>query len=220
MTRFRIKLPEEDYEEIGFHRASPKKVGQVFRLLIDPPDGEKQKQLHDQLEFGTHRCYGEDGKIYLSRHGIAEEMKWGNPTNASRKIKPLKTNRNNNNEDLSLEIDIYLLEKKKGLNNTKCWRVDKEKIAKSLISATEEHFFELSEEEKNLIEETVDEIDWSRPVLFSEKDDSVYYMLLDNFYHKLKKYRDRREEKTVDENMLNELIKKYKENSNSDSRTY
>lgn len=53
MTRFRVKLLEEDYEEIGFHRTSPKKVAQVFRLLIDPPDREKQKQLHEKLDFGT-----------------------------------------------------------------------------------------------------------------------------------------------------------------------
>jgi len=111
-----IELPEKDYEKIGLHRTTIASINRVLRVLVDPPDGEKQKQLHGDGEFSTHRCYDEDGNIYLSRHGIAEKMGWDNPRYASRALKPMKASPSNMNKGFKMSINMYLLEMKRGIN--------------------------------------------------------------------------------------------------------
>lgn len=209
MSHLRIELSDEEVEELGLEGLSMTKLNKVFRFLINPDDGEKKKQFHDQLDVEDYREYDDEGNVYVSRYCIAEEMGWGADT-ASTYWNVLRSNCEND-EYPALDIYLKLLEAFEVGYEPRFWRVSMDKVAKSIISATEEYFFELSEEETNAIEDLVREIDWRKMVL-RKKNDTYEYVMLDSFYGRMKHIEERYNEKPENWDVARQLIDKFKEN--------
>jgi hypothetical protein len=216
MNHYRIELTDEEAEELGVDDDSLSmiKLNKVFRFLIDPPDGEKEKQFHDQLDVEDYRKYDDEGNIYVTRFCIAEEMEWAKDT-ASPYLSLLRSNPESSEHE-ALSLYMHFLESPKGGVKSRFWRASKEKVGKSIISATEEHFFELSDKEKEVIQDVVKELEW-RPKVLRKTDDTVEYVLLDYFYEELIDLKVADLESSFNWRTLRELIKKFNENSNSSS---
>lgn len=169
-----LKIPlseaEGDYDLNGF---TPRKINKVFRALVTAEEGTDKKITENGLKTlrfapeGTH-------KKYISRHGLAEHFGYS-PDYVTQILQPMKTT----GEDLYL----YLLDIETDETGTKCYRINEENIAKSIKMAIENFYFELTAEEKELIDDLV-AANLYHPQIYWNFDGETYYTLLHAFVNK------------------------------------
>jgi hypothetical protein len=150
-------------------------------------------------------------------------MEWESEKYGSKFLKNMRKNTTASGDDE--EVYFYLLDKVTDNNGTRCWRVSEDKIAKSIISATETYLFDLSKEEKEVLRkvsrkrrevsqnvirdgETVED----SPELLVSDGNKIYYSLLHSVLVTV--MRDKGIRDSFSENkrdILNQLFVKYKE---------
>jgi hypothetical protein len=216
IKRMMIELGEDQVEEVNPRGLSMKKLKEVFELLLDPPDGQKQKKLHGFMDLKTFRTYDSKDNVYISRSCIAEEMRWRDIDRASRFVSVLTTNANANNIS-NLDFPLYFLEKEMGLNNTKCWRVSADKVARSMSKAAESEYFPVTEKEEEIMSKMVKEF-WmdlgrfdSGPKVLWEYQGAIVYALLDNFFLRLRNCEESDFDSEENWKIVSRLLDKYEE---------
>jgi hypothetical protein len=166
-----LKIPlseaEGDYDLNGF---TPRKINKVFRALVTAQEGQDKKITEKGLKRLRFIPQGQDKK-YISRYGLAEYFDYS-PDYITQILKPMKIT--------GESLYLFLLDIETDENGTKCYRIDEEKIAKSIKRAIENFFFELTEEEKELIDELVAE-DIYHPQIYWDFGDQTHYTLLHAF---------------------------------------
>jgi hypothetical protein len=204
------------------------KTNKVFRQLWNIQEGDSRKFVDGQPK--TFR-YNSEGKIFGSRYYVAEQMEWESEEYASKFLKNMRKNTtaSRNNE----KVYFYLLDKVTDNNGTRCWRVSEEKIAKSIISATETYLFDLSKEEKEVLRKVSrkrrevsrniirdgEKVEDSPELLVSDGN-KIYYSLLHSVLVPVMRDKGVRDSFSENErDILNQLFGKYREEMMPDKIT-
>jgi hypothetical protein len=203
-----LKIPISDDEGLDFGDRQFKTVNKLFRAFVNAQRGEEVKFVDGEIKALRFSPEGSD-ETYISRQGLADSLDY-NEDYVSHQLGALKMEGNKLSVDVLEEVtDVY---------DTVYYRISKEKVAESVIQATENYYFELSETEKELVRNLVDE-DFFHPQVYWEFRAGLYYTLLSAFVREISHIKDKLErlpedvfsekEEISEEEVYLKLIEKY-----------
>lgn len=169
-----LKIPLSVDDKIDFGDRNFETVNNLFIAFIKAQNGEEVKFTDDDVK-ALRFSPDDSDKNYISRQGLAEHFGY-NEDYVSHQLSILKKE--------GEKIYLDLLDECSDPYNVKYYRISEEGIAKSLITATEEFYFELNEEEKQVITDLSEEL-FFYPKIFWEFQGELHYTLLYNFARKL-----------------------------------
>jgi hypothetical protein len=169
-----LKIPLTADENIDFEDRNFETVNKLFKAFLKAQNGEEVKFIDGDIK-ALRFSPDDSDKNYISRQGLAKHLDY-NEDYVSYQLSILKKE--------SEKIYLDLLEECSDLYNVKYYRISEEKIAESLITATEEFYFELDEDEKQVVTDLSEELFFYSKI-FWEFQGELHYTLLHNFARKI-----------------------------------